>query len=263
MTFAQIFSCPAFAVTVGVFTGLCVGSFLNVVIHRVPLKLFAEPGAAASESVCLSRSRCPRCRKAIAARDNVPLLSYLLLRGRCRHCRLRISARYPLIEGLAAVLFGAAGMKLGLGYAWVGLCLLSAFLIALSAIDVDHLVLPDVLTLPLLGLGIAFNAGPGFVSPAASLAGAVAGYVFLWLVAKVSARIVGREALGMGDAKLLAALGAWLGFNAIVPIVVIAVAVAAALMMLARIRTGARGGVQVPFGPSLAVGALCVALHVS
>ena len=260
MNLATFLSSPALAIALGGFIGLCVGSFLNVVIHRVPLMLFAEPGAAKGEGLCLSRSRCPHCRQAIAAKDNVPLLSYLLLRGKCRRCRTRISPRYPLVEGVTAALFAASALQLGLGYQWVGLCLLVSFLVALSAIDLDHLLLPDVLTLPLLGLGIAFNAGPGFVSLAAALTGAVVGYVFLWLVAKVTARVAGREALGMGDAKLLAALGAWLGFDAIVPVVVIAVAVAAASMLITHVRARNRTGHQVPFGPSLAAGALLVAL---
>jgi leader peptidase (prepilin peptidase)/N-methyltransferase len=261
MNLATPFSHPAWMALFGGFIGLCVGSFLNVVIHRLPLMLFAEPGASTGEGLCASRSRCPGCRQAIAARDNVPLLSYLLLRGRCRRCGVRIPVRYPLIEGFVAVFFGATAVQLGLGYPWAGLCLLLSFLVALSAIDADHLVLPDVLTLPLLGLGLVFNAGPGPVGPAAALAGAVVGYVFLWMVAKVTARIAGREALGMGDAKLLAALGAWLGFAAIVPVVVIAVVAAAIWMLVLRVRSSGRAGHPVPFGPPLAIGALCVALH--
>ena len=252
---------PCFLAVLGGFAGLCVGSFLNVVIHRVPLIMFAESGAGKGEGLCLSRSRCPSCRETIAARDNVPLLSYLILRGRCRHCATRISLRYPVVEALTAALFAFAAVRVGLGYPWLGLCLLSSILVALSAIDVDHLVLPDVLTFPLLGLGIAFNAGPGFVSLAAALVGALVGYVFLWLVARVTARVVGREALGMGDAKLLAALGAWLGFDAIVPVVVVAVASTAAWMLFMHIRARGVTGYQVPFGPSLAAGGLLVALH--
>lgn len=247
------------------FVGLCVGSFLNVVIHRLPLGLFGREGSGGGGwGICFSRSRCCHCRGAIAARDNVPLLSYLLLRARCRHCRARISPRYPIVEGLVALLFVVAAIRAETEYALAGFCVLAAFLVVLAAIDLDHLILPDVLTVPLIGLGVAFNAGPGFIALPLSLLGAVVGYAFLWGVARGAGRIAGREALGRGDAKLLAALGAWLGFGAIVPAVALAVLVSALAMLVMRLRRGADATfhtLPMPFGPSLAAGGVLVALY--
>jgi leader peptidase (prepilin peptidase)/N-methyltransferase len=242
--------------------GLCVGSFLNVVIHRLPALLFARAaGETTAEGLCFSRSRCNTCRTAIAARDNIPLLSYVLLRGRCRQCHEGISLRYPLIEATVALLFAYLEATRGVNYTTAGLCVLFACLIALAAIDLDHMLLPDVITLPLLAAGLAFNAGPGLVTLPAAAIGAVVGLLFLWAVAAVAERLAGREALGFGDAKLLSALGAWLGFACIVPTVLIAIVVTATAMLGARFCPRLRHTSSMPFGPGLALGAVLVALY--
>ena len=244
------------------FVGLCVGSFINVVIHRLPPLLFARAaGETVTEGLCFSRSRCNTCLTAIQARDNIPLLSYVLLRGRCRQCLTRISLRYPVVEGTVALLFGYLAATRGATYTTVGLCVLFASLIALAAIDLDHMLLPDVITFPLLAAGLAFNAGPGLVAFPAAAIGAAMGLLFLWAVALVAKRLAGREALGFGDAKLLAAVGAWLGFACIVPTVLVAIVVIASAMLNARFCRRLRHTSPMPFGPGLALGAVLVALY--
>lgn len=253
---------PWWTTALAAFVGLCVGSFLNVVIHRLPPLLFARAaGETVTEGLCVSRSRCNACRTAIAARDNIPLLSYALLRGRCRRCHARISLRYPIIEGSVALLFGYLASARGLSYTTVGLGALFGCLVALTAIDLDHMLLPDVITLPLLAAGLAFNAGPGLVAFPAAAVGAAMGLLFLWAVALVARRLAGREALGFGDAKLLAAVGAWLGFACIVPTVLIAIVVTSAAMLGARSCPRLRYTSPMPFGPGLALGAVLVALY--
>lgn len=248
--------------------GGVVGSFLNVVIARVP----------AGQSVVRPGSRCPRCKKAIRWYDNVPVASWLVLRGRCRDCGERISIRYPAVELLGTLAALGAFWHRGFTAAALAEFVLCAFLLALAAIDLDTWLLPHALTWPLLALGLA--AGAAGIGPAPSLAssalGAAIGFGAFALVAVVGRWVARREALGFGDVWLLGALGAWLGVAALLPLVLLAsiqgAVVGLALVALGRAQTGVRpdgpapgrGGEDdwvpprnaVPFGPFLALGAL-------
>ena len=277
--------------------GLAIGSFLNVVIHRLPQILerqwwsdvvhqlsdaesyrrvfrAAAPGsipAAAGnlrESIDglpqlgLARpaSRCPACQHRIRPRENIPVLSWLLLRGRCSACKAWISARYPLIELLCAALFAAIGWRFGAQPVALPWCAFAATLVALSMIDWDTTVLPDALTLPLLWAGL-LAALLGWTIPlSTAVIGACAGYLSLWAVYWLFKLATGKEGMGYGDFKLLAALCAWLGWQALLPIILFA-SVLGALVGIAMKVTGAlREGRYVPFGPFLAGGGLLVML---
>lgn len=279
--------------------GLAIGSFLNVVVHRLPLMLErqwwgdvagqlgdaasyrrvfgadrpaalqgsgealgAALGALTPLGVATPRSRCPHCGHAIRAHENIPVLSWLALRGRCSACKAPISARYPLVELATGALFGVLAWRLGAQPATLLWCGFAAVLLALALIDWDTTVLPDVLTLPLLWAGIA-AAGLGWLpglSLGHSVAGAAAGYLSLWSVYWLFKLTTGKEGMGFGDFKLLAALGAWLGWQAVLPVLLFA-SVLGAVVGLGMKATGAlREGRFVPFGPFLAGGGLAVLL---
>lgn len=249
--------------------GLVVGSFLNVVIHRLPEMLQrrwyaeaqavlgedAEPGEApAAYHLGWPPSHCPQCGNRLGALENIPLLSYLLQRGRCRHCGGRIPGRYPVIEALAGGASLAVVARHGIGLEAAGLLLLTWGLIAAAAIDREHHLLPDTLSLPLLWLGLLWStlepATPP--TPAAAILGAAAGYTALWLIYHGHRLATGKEGMGYGDFKLTAALGAWLGWQAL-PALVLLAAVAgliAALVLAVRYR---RLDQPLPFGPALAL----------
>ena len=247
--------------------GLCIGSFLNVVIHRLPLMMerswrleSAELlGVSIDESAPLSlsapRSRCPACGHAIAWHENIPLFGYLRLGGKCSACKAPISARYPAIELLTAVLFAACGWHVGATPAALLWCGFSAALIALAFIDIDHQILPDDMTLPLMWAGIiAAACGWTPVSLKDAVWGAAAGYLSLWVVFHAYRLIRGKEGMGAGDFKLLAALGAWLGWPLIPSIILLSSAVGAVIgIALIMFRHHDRQ-VPIPFGPYLAGG---------
>ncbi len=254
-----------FPVGLGVL-GLLVGSFLNVVIHRLPLMMERDwrrdcaelageaeiDSPVAAFNLMVPRSRCPHCQQPIAAWDNLPVLSWLLLAGRCRHCRASISVRYPLVELSAAVLgvvaawhFGANPSALwGAGLSWA--------LLALAVIDLDTQLLPDDLTLPLLWAGLVANLFGYFVDLPTAVVGAMAGYLSLWVVYWGFKFATGKEGMGYGDFKLLAALGAWLGWQAL-PTLIVGAALVGAVVGLALIglRRHERSK-PLPFGPFLA-----------
>lgn len=279
--------------------GLLVGSFLNVVVHRLPQMLerqwwadvaaqladaeghrrtfgTAPPAALAQSAAGLDRalealpalglarpsSRCPACGHRIRWFENIPLLSWLALRGKCSACGSRIGLRYPLVELVTGLLFAAIAWRLGPQWGALLWCAAAAVLLAAALIDWDTTLLPDVLTLPLLWAGLAAAALGGLpgLSLAQSVAGAAAGYLSLWSVYWLFKLTTGKEGMGFGDFKLLAALGAWLGWQAILPIV-LGASVLGALVGLAMKATGAlREGRFVPFGPFLAGGGLAVML---
>ena len=279
--------------------GLAIGSFLNVVAHRTPLMLErqwwgdvaaqlsdrdsyrrtfsddAPPGLqqagealqrslGALEPLSLMRpaSRCPSCGHRIRWHENVPVLGWLRLRGRCAACGTRISPRYPLVEAATGVLFAAIGWRFGAQPATALYCTLVAVLVALTLIDWDTTVLPDALTLPLLWGGLAAAALgwlPGLTLTTA-VWGAVAGYLALWTVYQLFKAVTGKEGMGFGDFKLLAALGAWLGWQAILPIVLIASVIGAVVGLLMKLQGSLREGRFVPFGPFLAGGGVAVLL---
>jgi leader peptidase (prepilin peptidase)/N-methyltransferase len=250
--------------------GLCIGSFLNVVIHRLPLMLERGwkqesadlLGVAREETpaVTLStpRSRCPSCGHPIVWYENIPVASWLWLRARCSACRVPISARYPLIELLTGALFALVGWHFGpqpVALVWCAFC---AMLVALAGIDWDTTLLPDNITFPLLWAGLV-SAALGWTIPLAdSLWGAVVGYLSLWSVYWLFKLTTGKEGMGFGDFKLLAALGAWLGWKMILPIVLGASIIGAVVGIAMKLSAALREGRYVPFGPFLAGAGLVV-----
>lgn len=264
---------PAYWVGVALLLGLLIGSFLNVVIHRLPIMLerqwreeIAEPPLAGASpapiqtyNLVVPRSACPACQAPIEAWQNIPVLSYLLLRGRCASCHAPISLRYPLIELLCGVLSAAVLWKFGFGWPALGGLLVTWFLIALAAIDIDRQYLYDALTLPLLWCGLAasltWSAATTSslpVSPRDAIIGAIAGYLSLWCVYQLFKLCTGKEGMGYGDFKLLAALGAWLGWRMLLPIVLCSAAVGSVVGITLIIVAKRGRDVPIPFGPYLA-----------
>ena len=272
---------PAAFIAVALLLGLLVGSFLNVVIHRLPRMLERQwraecaalaagaagaapaappaPGPAAPYNLVVPRSSCPSCQAPIAAWHNIPVVSWLVLRGRCAHCAAPIGIRYPLVELLTGLLTALVAWKFGWGWPALGAMLVTWFLIAAAGIDLDHQLLPDALTLPLLWLGLLASltglAQPGVSLPAdprSALIGAASGYGSLWSVYHLFRLATGKEGMGYGDFKLLAALGAWLGWQMLLPIILASAAVGALTgIVLILVRRHDRG-VPIPFGPFLA-----------
>ena len=252
--------------------GLMIGSFLNVVIHRVPLMMerawkldSAETLGVPIEApplVTLStpRSRCPSCGHAITWYENIPLLSYAWLRGRCSACKTPISARYPLIELLTGALFAAIGWHFGAVPGVLLWCAFAAVLVALAGIDWDTTLLPDSLTLPLLWAGLVASALGWTIPLHSALWGAVVGYLSLWSVYWLFKLTTGKEGMGFGDFKLLAALGAWLGLKMILPVVLAASIIGAVVGIGMKFGGQLREGRYVPFGPFLAGAGLVVML---
>lgn len=251
---------------------LLVGSFLNVVIHRLPRMMEADWQAQCAElrgeplpdapryNLWLPRSACIKCGHQIAALENIPLVSWLWLRGRCSSCGTPISARYPVVELLTAMLSAAVAWKWGVSVQTVGALLLVWTLVALAFIDLDTTLLPDSLTLPLLWLGLLFNLGGHFANLPDAVIGAVAGYGVLWSVYWLFKLVTGKEGMGYGDFKLLAAIGAWLGWQ-LLPVTLLlssVVGAAVGIAMIVLVKHDRR--VPIPFGPYLAGGGLVALL---
>lgn len=247
---------------------LMIGSFLNVVIHRLPKMMEIEWQAQCAElrgeaapdtprySLWLPRSACPKCGHQIAALENIPVLSWLVLRGRCSACQTAIGGRYPLVELLTAALSAAAAWKWGVSIQTLGALLLIWPLVALAFIDLDTTLLPDSLTLPLLWLGLLFNLGGHFASLPDAVVGAMAGYGVLWSVFWLFKLATGKDGMGYGDFKLLAVMGAWLGWQMLPVTLLLSSVVGAAVgvAMIVFIKHDRR--VPIPFGPYLAGGGL-------
>jgi leader peptidase (prepilin peptidase)/N-methyltransferase len=253
--------------------GICVGSFLNVVIHRLPLMLERNwrkesadllgvkmESVAEALSLASPGSRCPHCKRAIRWHENLPVISYLALRGRCAGCRAPISARYPAIEIATGVLFGLVGWRFGATPVALLWCAFVATLVALAAIDWDTTLLPDGITLPLLWSGLVASAAGWTIDLSNALWGAVAGYLSLWSIYWIFKLVTGKEGMGFGDFKLLAALGAWLGVKMLLPIVLAASLIGAVVGIAMKLSAALREGRYVPFGPFLAGAALVVML---
>ena len=247
--------------------GLLVGSFLNVVIHRLPLMMerswrsqcrellgTADDSAAKEEryNLIAPRSRCPYCQRAIAAHENIPLLSYVLLKGRCAGCGKGISLRYPVVEMLTGVLSAIVGWHFGFGWAAAAALVLTWGLIALSAIDFDHHLLPDSITLPLLWVGLLLSLYGIFIDSATSIVGAAAGYLSLWTIYVLFKWATGKEGMGYGDFKLLAMLGAWVGWQGLPVIVFLSSVVGAVVGIALIVARGRDRNIPIPFGPYLA-----------
>lgn len=253
--------------------GLLVGSFLNVVIYRLPKMMehrWALECAELSNSVpateepelarfnlMVPRSRCPQCGHAIQWFENIPVLSYVALRGKCRACHTGISARYPAVEVVCAALFAWCGWHWGLNWTGAAWCGFSAALLTLACIDWDTTLLPDDITLPLLWAGLC-AAGLGLIDTTLpdALWGAVAGYLSLWLVYWAFKLTTGKEGMGYGDFKLYAALGAWLGWQSLIAVILMASLIGAAIGIGIKLFSQLREGGYVPFGPFLAIAGL-------
>lgn len=234
--------------------GAAVGSFLNVVICRLPLA--AENGTSLLRALIGPRSSCPKCARTIPPTENIPLVSYWLVGGRCRGCGKRISWRYPMIEGLGAM--AAAGLVWRYGVSPESLAAFAfiAFGLAIAAIDAEYMVVPDLLSLPLMVMGFAINGWGLFVPFSASLIGAAVGFASLWLIFRLTLLVSGREALGIGDFKLFAAIGAWFGW-AMLPLVLFIASVTGCAVGLAMRAGGWLGpGAPMPFAPFLVTGAI-------
>lgn len=260
----EIFHEPVAFTALAALLGLFVGSFLNVVIHRLPRMMEQEWHAQAAElrgdalpeqerlNLAVPRSRCPHCGHLITALENIPLISYLILRGRCRHCSAPIGRRYPVIEFLTAALTGFAAFHFGFGLATLGAMFFLWAMIALAFIDLDTQLLPDSITLPLLWLGLAFNLGTTYTDLSSSVIGAMAGYLSLWSIYWLFKLTTGKEGMGYGDFKLLGAIGAWLGWQ-LLPLTIIFSSMVGAVVGIGLIVLTRHGrNIPIPFGPYLA-----------
>lgn len=269
MVFLQLLlTTPWLLITAAVLFGLVVGSFLNVVIHRLPRMLEQGWRAECAElsgnslpagetyNLVLPRSRCPHCGHPIRAVENIPVLSYVALRGRCAACKAPISLRYPAVEALAGALAGYIAWRFGASAAAAGAMLFAWTMIALAFIDLDTFYLPDNLTLPLLWTGLAFNIGATFTDLTSAVIGAAGGYLVLWAVFWAYKLATGKEGMGYGDFKLLAAIGAWLGWK-MLPLVILLSSFVGAVIGIGLIVLARRGrNVPIPFGPYLALAGL-------
>ncbi len=258
---------PALFIFTVALLGLLVGSFLNVVIYRLPRMMEADwrrqcaeltgsdsagQAEASPFNLITPRSACPHCQHRITALENIPLISYLFLHGRCRTCGAPISLRYPLVELLTAVVSATVAWHFGFGWQALGALLLSWSLIALSFIDTDTQLLPDDISLPMLWLGLGFNLFGTYTSLADAVLGAMAGYLSLWLVFMLFKLVTGKEGMGYGDFKLLAMLGAWLGWQSL-PLIIMLSSVVGATFGIAMLLLARLGRSQpIPFGPYIA-----------
>ena len=255
---ALIFSCVVF--------GLLIGSFLNVVVYRLPLMLQRDwqsqarevlelPAAAPADTfnLILPNSCCPQCGHEIRPWENIPVISYLFLRGKCSNCKTPISKRYPLVELACGLLYGYVAWHFGFTWQAGAMLVLAWGLLAMSLIDVDHQLLPDVLVLPLLWLGLIVNYFGLFTSLEDALWGAIAGYLSLWSVYWLFKLITGKEGMGYGDFKLLAMLGAWGGWQ-ILPLTILLSSLVGAVLGVIMLRMRGRdSSTPMPFGPYLAI----------
>jgi len=248
--------------------GLLIGSFLNVVILRLPVmmqrdwrkqchELLETPDKDNQETetpynLNTPRSQCPKCKHQITVLENIPVLSFLFLRGKCSNCKTPISPRYALIELLSGLLTLAVAWHFGFGWAAGAAMLLTWALIALSFIDIDTQMLPDDITLPLLWLGLILSLVPIFVGTSTSIIGAASGYLSLWVVFHIFRLVTGKEGMGYGDFKLLAVFGAWLGWQLLPVVILLSSAVGAVVGITMILVLGRDRNIPIPFGPYLA-----------
>ena len=266
-------SAPVFIGVVFAFT-LLIGSFLNVVIHRLPIMMEREWREQADELIktppehalpqgrfdlVVPRSRCPSCGALITALQNVPVISYLLLRGRCANCKTSISIRYPIVEFMTALLAAICAWHFGPGWEALMAIALTITLVPIAMIDADTQLIPDSIVLPLIWVGLAmslFHPMPGsstlFISPSEAIVGAMAGYLTLWSVFWGFKLVTGKDGMGYGDFKLLAALGAWLGWQQLPIIIMMSAIVGAAINIVLIVARGKDRNIPIPFGPYLA-----------
>ncbi len=266
-------SAPVFIAVVFAFT-LLIGSFLNVVIHRLPIMMEREWREQADEltktppehelpegrfDLVAPRSRCPSCGSLITALQNVPVISYLFLRGKCANCKTRISARYPLVELMTALLAAICAWHFGPGWEALLAIVLTLTLVPITMIDADTQLIPDAIVLPLMWLGLALSlfhplagADTLFISPSDAIVGAMAGYLSLWSIFWVFKLVTGKDGMGYGDFKLLAALGAWLGWQQLPIIIMMSAIVGTVINVVMIVARGKDRSIPIPFGPYLA-----------
>jgi leader peptidase (prepilin peptidase) / N-methyltransferase len=268
---------PLLFVGVIFLVALLIGSFLNVVIYRLPIMMEREwrlqcaesaeststdelpPPSAEPFNLMTPRSRCPSCGQPITALQNIPVISYLLLRGRCANCKAVIPVRYPLVELATALLAAVVAWRFGFGIEAIAAVVLTFALLAVSVIDIDHQIIPDSISLPLIWIGLflsLFHPVAGtevlFIDPKTAIVGALAGYLSLWSVYHLFRLLTGKEGMGYGDFKLLAALGAWLGWQ-MLPLIILLSAIVGACVGIAMIVVRRHDrNVPIPFGPYLA-----------
>ncbi|MCU7929238.1 MAG: A24 family peptidase [Candidatus Thiodiazotropha sp. (ex Codakia rugifera)] len=245
--------------------GLSVGSFINVVIHRLPRMMENQwrsdcaelNGVGASKepqpyNLSQPASHCPKCNHKIRIWENIPVVSWLLLKGRCSKCNTPISLRYPVIEAFTGILTLAVVLHFGVTWATLAALVLTWALIALSMIDFDVQLLPDSITLPFLWLGLLLSLAAIFTEPRSAILGAAAGYLSLWSIYQLFKRLTGKEGMGYGDFKLLAMLGAWLGWQYLPQIIMLSALVGAVVGILLIVLRGRDRNIPIPFGPYLA-----------
>ncbi|MEE9331208.1 MAG: A24 family peptidase [Methylophilaceae bacterium] len=259
---------PIIFIGFSVLFGLMVGSFLNVVIHRLPKIMEREwhnnclelQGKEVPENtkftLATPRSACPQCGHQISALENIPVISYLFLGGKCKGCKTKISSRYPLVEALTGALIGLIAYKFGYTYTTLFAWGFTLALIALTFIDFDTQLLPDDITFPLLWLGLLFNLNGGFIDLKSAVIGAVFGYLILWSVYWLFKIVTGKEGMGYGDFKLLAAIGAWFGWQLIPAVILLSSVLGAVIGIGLILFRGKSGGTAIPFGPFLALGGI-------
>lgn len=249
--------------------GLVFGSFLNMVIHRLPimmemdwreqcasLKGIDSSAKATKYNLITPRSSCPHCKKAISAWHNIPVISFLVLGGRCKECEVSISWRYPAVEIISAFLIGLTTYKFGFSLNTLASSAFILALLTLTFIDLDTHLLPDDITLPLLWLGLLFNLNGGFTDIQSAVIGAVAGYLILWGVYWLFKLITGKEGMGYGDFKMLAAIGAWFGWT-IIPGVILVSSISGSIIGIGLMVFAKKGrNTAIPFGPYLALGGI-------
>lgn len=248
--------------------GIMVGSFLNVVIYRLPRMMERAWHQQCAElrgenihyspvfNLVIPRSTCPQCEHRITVLENIPLISYLFLKGYCSQCNTRISLRYPIVEGLTGIMSGFTAWHFGFGLTTIAALLFIWAMIALTFIDLDSQLLPDTITLPLLWIGLLFNLDNGFIEIRSAIIGTVAGYLVLWTIYWGFKLITGKEGMGYGDFKLLAAIGAWLGWQ-MLPLVILFSSFAGGVISFILIITKKfQRNTTIPFGPYLAAGGL-------
>ena len=258
---------PALAIASAFLFGLLIGSFLNVVILRLPprlewgwkrdsrelLELPADATSRQPPDLVLACSHCPQCGHHLSAWENIPLLSFLALRGRCRKCRAPISWQYPAVELFTGIAMAICVWQFGIGWQALAAMAYSAILIALTGIDLRTSLLPDQMTYPLLWIGLLLSVFGVFVAPVAAILGALVGYLSLWSVYWLFKLATGKEGMGFGDFKLLAALGAWCGWQGVLPIVLISALVGAVIGSAWLALRGRDRASPIPFGPYLAL----------
>jgi len=261
-----------FAICAGAF-GLAIGSFLNVVIYRLPKMMEAEwraqcaelagrePEPASRFNLLVPGSHCPSCKTPLRVRDNVPLISYFASSGKCAHCGAAISARYPIVEAITAALSAWVAWRFGFGLPGLAALAFTFVLIALTFIDADTTLLPDSLTLPLLWAGLLLNIGGTFVPLSEAVIGATAGYLILWSIYWLFKLATGKEGMGYGDFKLLAALGAWFGWKMLLPILLLSSVVGATVGIILLVLARRGRDIPIPFGPYLAAAGFTALLY--